>query len=59
MSIDIYSIVTDRIIEALEAGTVPWHKPWKDGGSRLTISHVTIRPYSLLNHLFLGVQPDE
>ena len=59
MSIDIYSMVTDRIIEALEAGTVPWHKPWKGGGSRLAISHVTGRPYSLLNQLFLGVQPGE
>ena len=59
MSIDIYSMVTDRIIKALEAGTIPWHKPWKGGGSRLAISHVTGKPYSLLNQLFLGVQPGE
>jgi len=26
---DAYNVVTDRIIEALESGTVPWHKPWK------------------------------
>lgn len=25
---DVYQIVTDRVIELLEAGTVPWHKPW-------------------------------
>lgn len=25
----IYQQVTDRIIEALEAGTVPWQRPWK------------------------------
>jgi hypothetical protein len=25
---DVYSIVTVRIIEKLEAGTIPWHKPW-------------------------------
>lgn len=25
---DIYQQVTDRFIAALEAGTVPWHKPW-------------------------------
>jgi antirestriction protein ArdC len=59
MSIDIYSMVSDRIIKALEAGTIPWHKPWKGGGSRLAISHVTGKPYSLLNQLFLGVQPGE
>ena len=25
---DIYSIVTEQVIAALEAGTVPWHRPW-------------------------------
>lgn len=59
MSIDIYSMVTDRIIEALENGTVPWHKPWHSNGTRLAISHVTGRPYSLLNQLFLGTEPGE
>lgn len=59
MSIDIYSMVTDRIIEALENGTVPWHKPWHSNGTRLAISHVTGKPYSLLNQLFLGTEPGE
>jgi antirestriction protein ArdC/proteasome lid subunit RPN8/RPN11 len=26
---DVYRIVTDRIIQLLEKGTVPWHQPWK------------------------------
>jgi antirestriction protein ArdC len=30
--VDIYQQVTDRIIEALEQGTVPWRKPWDDRG---------------------------
>ena len=30
---DVYQIITDRIIAALEAGTVPWRKPWNGGGS--------------------------
>jgi antirestriction protein ArdC len=25
---DVYSIVTEQVVAALEAGTVPWHKPW-------------------------------
>lgn len=29
---DLYQEVTDRIIEALEAGTAPWIKPWKVDG---------------------------
>ena len=51
--LDIYATITDRIIDALEAGTVPWHKPWS-GGSSGCISFSTGRPYSLLNHLLLG-----
>lgn len=32
---DVYQDVTDRIVEALEAGVVPWHQPWKNlGGPR-------------------------
>ena len=33
MSNKVYQIVTDRIIEALDRGVVPWHKPWKGGHS--------------------------
>ena len=25
---DAYQVITDRILSLLEAGTVPWHKPW-------------------------------
>ena len=28
MSDAVYNIITERIIELLENGTVPWHKPW-------------------------------
>ncbi len=28
---DIYQLVTDRIIQAIEAGTPPWQKPWTGG----------------------------
>jgi antirestriction protein ArdC len=28
MSERIYELVTERIIAALERGTIPWHKPW-------------------------------
>lgn len=51
--LDIYAAVTDRIIEALEAGTIPWRKPWI-GGSSGCISYNTGKPYSLLNHILLG-----
>ena len=36
---DIYTVITDRIITALEQGTVPWHKPWTCVNG--AVSHVT------------------
>jgi antirestriction protein ArdC len=30
---DVYSIITERIIEKLEQGTIPWHKPWRSIGA--------------------------
>jgi antirestriction protein ArdC len=29
---DVYTIATNKIIEHLEKGTVPWRKPWTDAG---------------------------
>ena len=31
---DIHQQVTDTIIQQLESGTVPWHKPWNPGGNK-------------------------
>jgi len=28
---NIYQIVTDRIIQSLKAGVIPWEKPWQSG----------------------------
>lgn len=28
MAFDIYAAVTDRIIQELEKGVIPWHKAW-------------------------------
>lgn len=32
---DIHQQVTDTIIQQLETGTIPWHKPWKGKNNRL------------------------
>jgi antirestriction protein ArdC len=29
---DVYQIVTDKIVGMLEAGVVPWRKPWSSAG---------------------------
>ena len=51
---DIYQAVTDRIIAQLDQGIIPWHKPWIASSSAQSISHVTGKPYSLLNQMILG-----
>src|SRR6266851_5585069 len=30
---DVYSIIAERIIDKLEHGTVPWHRPWRSIGA--------------------------
>ncbi len=47
-----YQIVTDRIIELLEQGTVPWQKPWKGGGQAQNL--VSKRSYRGINQFLLN-----
>ena len=51
---NVYQIVTDRIIEELKKGYIPWQKPWMS--MRLqsgAYNRITKRPYSILNQLLL------
>ena len=47
------SLITDRIIAELEKGNIPWQKPWT-GTASGPISHVSGKPYSLVNQFVLG-----
>lgn len=49
---DPYQAVTDQIIEMLEAGTAPWHKPWS-AGSGMPRSLSTGKPYRGINPFLL------
>ena len=49
---DIYKIITDRIIEQMENGIIVWEKPWISAGQ--CISHTTGKLYSLLNQMMLN-----
>ena len=42
----VYEIVTERILQKLEQGIVPWHKPWEQGIPR---NLVTKKPYRGVN----------
>ena len=49
---DVYEIVTKRIIEQLEKGNVPWKKPW--AGASGTFNRISRKPYSLMNQMLLS-----
>lgn len=57
MAFDVYQAVTDRIIKAMEEGTIPWTKPWV-GINECAVKYRDGSPYSLLNQLLLG-EPGE
>lgn len=50
---DVYAIVTNRIIDQLENGTVPWRQPWKDAG--VPRNFVSGRPYRGINVMLLSM----
>lgn len=49
---DIYKMVTDRIIQQMEQGVIPWKKPW--GGLKSgAYNRISKKPYSILNQMLL------
>ena len=54
---DLFQIITDRIVAELEQGIIPWQKPWS--GVQGAISHTTGKRYSLLNQMLLGCRSGE
>lgn len=53
---DVYEIVTERIITALENGVVAWQKPWQAAG--VPVSLATGKAYRGMNHLILSLVAD-
>lgn len=47
----IYEMVTNKIIEQLEAGVVPWRKPWRNGGA---VNWTTQKAYRGINTMLLN-----
>lgn len=52
MNQKICAMVSERIIESLDKGVIPWRKPWV-GGLHLATSYVNQKPYSFLNQCLL------
>ena len=62
---NIYQIVTDRIVDMMSQGIIPWQKPWTYAGGKdddlrnCAINYTTRKPYSMLNQWLLGFRPGE
>ena len=52
MEKSVYELVTDRIIEQLEQGVIPWQKPWT-GVRSGAYNRISKKSYSLLNQMLL------
>lgn len=53
---DVYQQVTDRIIEILESGTIPWRKTWS-AGSGMPKNLVSKKEYRGINIFLLSAMP--
>jgi antirestriction protein ArdC len=52
MTSDVYSLVNDRILEALSRGIIPWKRPWT---GRLPTNYDSGKEYRGINILTLGI----
>lgn len=52
MSNKVYDIITQNIIEKLEAGTIPWRKPWAAGKAPQNL--ISRKPYRGVNSFILN-----
>lgn len=52
MKTNVCEMVTNRIIEQLEKGMIPWQKPWS-GSNKGAYNRISNKPYSLLNQMTL------
>jgi len=58
MSNKVYEIVTNKILESLENGEVPWHKPWKVAYNvRMPHNLVSKKAYRGINVFLLAFAP--
>lgn len=51
---NVYQIITDKVLSAIENGVAPWHCPWSTADG--AVSHVNGKRYSFVNQLLLAMQ---
>lgn len=53
---DVYQVITDRMIEQLEKGTIPWRKGWKALSGKRPQNYTTKKPYRGMNAILTACQ---
>ena len=51
----VYDIITNKFVDQLKAGVVPWQKPWKCHGQPMNLK--SGKPYNGVNRFLLLMQP--
>jgi antirestriction protein ArdC len=51
--VNVYDVITERVIALLEKGTIPWQKPWSTSGDALPRNLVSRKPYRGVNVFLL------
>lgn len=54
VKLDVYKMVTDRIIGLLDEGTIPWRKPWKTVGGGFPCNRKSKKDYRGINICILA-----
>jgi len=52
--VDVYQIITDRLIAIMEQGVIPWRKPWNSGREGGPLNLVSKRHYQGINCFLLA-----
>lgn len=52
---NVYEIITEKILEKLDKGVVPWRKPWRGGSAFAPKSFATRKPYNGVNVWLLSM----
>jgi len=52
---NVYQIVTEKIINLLEQGVVPWKKPWRGGKAGMPKNLISRKPYRGVNIFLLSI----
>lgn len=65
MAVNVYEIITQRFLDKLDQGIIPWQKPWKvskelDGSQFFPCyPYGKKKPYDIINQMLLGFEPGQ